>query len=115
MRHEKKRLLKICEELTSFLLAAGATHIESAIHRENGQYRLTFRADYATARRAELEELGEYFNRGGHFGAVEEYWELAGSSEADGTELLLVGMMTEQAEIQVTDDQVLLRLSVCAD
>ena len=113
MRHNKKRVIKMSEELTAFLLRMGATEIESKLQREAGHYRLTYRADYTPACRGELEELKEYLNLSGRFGAVEEYWVLAGSSDmGDGSELLLIGMMTEQADIQLTDTQVELKLMI---
>ena len=110
MRQDKKRILRITEELVNYLFSAGATDVQTRIRRKPGQYLLTIESDFSTAKRGELEELSEYFGRSGQYGTAEEYWELIGDQPGSGSELMLIGMMVSSARIDLAETAVRLEL-----
>lgn len=112
MRQDKKRILRITEELVNFLFTAGATDVRTRIRREPERYLLTIESDFSTGKQGELEELSEYFGRSGQYGAAEEYWELIGDQSGSGSELMLIGMMVSSAHIELEDSSVRLELEV---
>ena len=80
MVHEKKKVVKIVEELTLYFFALGADRIQ-------------------------------YLNCPKNDGMEDVYWELAGSGEPGETsQLLLVGMMIDQAKIRLEEGEVYLEL-----
>ena len=74
MRQDKKRILRITEELVNFLFSIGATDVQTRIRREPERYLITIESDFSAGKREELEELSEYFGRSGQYGAAEAYW-----------------------------------------
>ena len=112
MRQDKKRILRITEELVNFLFTAGATDVRTRIQREPERYLLTIESDFSTDKRGELEELSEYFGRTGQYGAAEEYWELIGDQPGSGSELMLIGMMVSSAQIELSETSVRLELEI---
>ena len=112
MRQDKKRILRITEELVNSLFTAGATDVRTRIQREPERYLLTIESDFSTDKRGELEELSEYFGRTGQYGAAEEYWELIGDQPGSGSELMLIGMMVSSAQIELAETSVRLELEI---
>lgn len=113
MRQEHKRILRIANELSTFFISVGATDISTQLHREGQEFTLTLRSDFLPEKRRKVEELSEYFNRNGQYGAVEGYWELIGCSACgDGSELMLIGMLARHTEITVQESWVTLTLSI---
>jgi hypothetical protein len=111
MIHEEKKITNIVEELTLYLFAAGANHIRSEICLETHQVIIRFQANYHPDSRNYLEHLEKYLNGEKNRGMEDIYWELAGSGDAgDTSQLLLVGMMLEKAEITFEDQEVFLTL-----
>ncbi len=111
MRHEEKKVSKIIEELTIFFFAIGADDMESSIKRKGNHYLITFRANYDIEYKENLNSLEEFLNEQKNDGIEDIYWELAGSGEPGETsQLLLVGMMIDKAEIEFNGDYVHLTL-----
>ena len=111
MTHEEKKTAKIVEELTIFFFALGAEHISSDIHRTDTNAVITFEADYHPMYADKVEKLDQYLNGQKNDGMEDIYWELAGSGDPGETsQLLLVGMMIDQAEITIGDAEVSLVL-----
>lgn len=111
MIHEEKKTAKIIEELTVFFFALGAETIESKIHREENRMVISFLADYRQEYAHKLKKLDEYLNGPKNDGMEDVYWELAGSGEPGETsQLLLVGMMIDRANIRIEEDYVILEL-----
>lgn len=111
MIHEEKKTAKIVEELTVFFFALGAETIESKIHREENQMVISFLADYRQEYAHKLRKLDEYLNGPKNDGMEDVYWELAGSGEPGETsQLLLVGMMIDRANIRIEEGYVILEL-----
>lgn len=111
MIHEEKKVAKIIEELTLYFFAQGANKIESGIDIEENMAVITFRANYNNNCKYEIENIGEYLNDNTNDGIEDIYWELAGSGDPGETsQLLLVGMMIDKADIDIGDEFVTLKL-----
>lgn len=111
MIHEEKKVAKIVEELTMYFFAVGADTMESGIHREGSQVTVTFRANYLPEYRDKLNNLEEYLKEPHNSGVEDIYWELAGSGDPGETsQLLLIGMMIDRAEIRFDGEFVDLKL-----
>lgn len=111
MTHGEKKIAKIIEELTMFFFTLGADKIESGIERHGKQVTITFHSNYQPECRHSLDSLEEYLNEPKNEGIEDFYWELAGSGDPGETsQLLLVGMMIDRAEVTVAEDTVSLKL-----
>lgn len=111
MTHGEKKIAKIVEELTMYFFAVGAHNIKSGIRVEETHAVITFQADYKEEERYRFERMEEYLNETKNEGIEDFYWELAGSGDPGETsQLLLIGMMIDKAEITITDKEVSLVL-----
>lgn len=111
MIHEEKKVAKIIEELTMFFFTLGADEIETKIKREEHTDIIRFRANYDAEYREELHYLDKYLNKEKNDGLEDIYWELAGSGDpGESSQLLLIGMMIEKAEIEIGENKVELTL-----
>lgn len=111
MTHEEKKTAKIVEELTMFFFALGASQIRSQIEKKDTRAVIVFEADYDPVYAYKLEHLNQYLNGPKNDGMEDVYWELAGSGDPGETsQLLLIGMMTDRAEIEVGEKKVKLKL-----
>ncbi len=111
MIHEEKKTAKIIEELTLFFFALGADKIQSGIEKSGKDVTITFQANYHPDYAYKLEQMGEYLNCPKNDGVEDVYWELAGSGEPGETsQLLLVGMMIDKAQIKMGEGEVYLKL-----
>lgn len=111
MRHEEKKIAKIVEEMTVYFFAVGADRITSDIKRESNQIIITIEANYQPQYKEKLDCLEEYLNEPKNVGVEDIYWELAGSGEpGESSQLLLVGMMLDKADIIMGEDFVKLTL-----
>lgn len=111
MTHEEKKTAKIVEELTMFFFALGASQIHSQIEKKDNRAEIVFEADYDPVYAYKLEHLDQYLNGPKNDGMEDVYWELAGSGDPGETsQLLLIGMMTDRAEIEVGEKKVKLKL-----
>ena len=100
MTHEEKKVAKIVEELTMFFFAIGADAMESGIRKEGSQVTITFESNYLPEYEHKISSLEKYMNEPKNEGIEDIYWELAGSGDPGETsQLLLLGMMIDRAEI----------------
>lgn len=111
MVHEEKKVAKIIEELTMFFFTLGADEMQSGISRDGNQVEIFFEANYRKEFTYKLTGLDQYLNGQKNEGMEDIYWELAGSGDPGETsQLLLVGMMIDKADIKVEPEKVTLRL-----
>lgn len=111
MTHEEKKTAKIVEELTMFFFALEATYIDARIEREENRAIIKVESDFSPAYADKLSNLDQYLNGKKNDGMGDIYWELAGSGDPGETsQLLLVGMMIDRAEIQIAKNHVKLTL-----
>ena len=111
MTHEEKKTAKIIEELTMFFFALEASYIDTRIKRHEGEVTIRLEADFNPDFADKLSHLDQYLNGEKNDGMGDIYWELAGSGDPGETsQLLLVGMMIDRAEIELGKDHVKLTL-----
>jgi len=111
MIHEEKKVTKIVEELTLFFFSVGASSIESRIERDHENVVISFCSDYHIDYKEHLHSLNDYLVDQTNDGVEDIYWELAGSGDPGETsQLLLVGMMVDKAEVNIDDKLVKLKL-----
>lgn len=111
MTHEEKKVGKIVEELTMYFFSLGANHITSAIHRDENRVTITMESNYLPEYGEELTRLSEYLNEPKNDGVEDIYWELAGSGDpGEGSQLLLLGMMLDKAEVNIEEEKIRLKL-----
>lgn len=107
MTHEEKKVAKIVEELTMFFFTVGADEIETKIKRDDHTDIIWVSANYDEEYKDELSYLEEYLNKEKNNGLEDIYWELAGSGDpGESSQLLLIGMMIDKAEISITDSRI---------
>lgn len=111
MIHEKKKVAKIIEELTMYFFALGADQIRSDVALEENHATITFRANYHPDYEEKLGGMEEYLSCQKDEGFEDIYWNLAGSGDmSESNQLLLVGLMTDQAQVRIEDGFVNLTL-----
>lgn len=111
MSHNEKKLANIIEELTMFFFSVGAGEIRSGIRVEGHSAEIEFTADYQQEYRDRLDSLEKYFNEPKNEALEDFYWELTGTGDpGESSQLLMVGMMIDKADVQIGEDRVRLRL-----
>lgn len=111
MIHEEKKIGKIVEELTMFFFSVGGDSISSHVKKEGKTVIINFASNYDPAQRERLDYLNRYLNEPKNEGMEDIYWELAGSGDPNETsQLLLLGVMLDKAEVIIEDDKVYLKL-----
>lgn len=103
MKHNKKRILNIIDEIAIYLLSAGATDITINLQDREEDYKITIKSNY---RKSETEQIDKLISalKSKKQEEVEEYcWELSGESDV-GTEIYLVGMMINQVKVKYDND-----------
>lgn len=111
MMHEEKKVGKIVEELTMLFFSVGANNVYSHIERKDGQVIISFEGDYKPEYADNLKSALKYLNEPRNEGMEDIYWELAGLGEpGEGSQLLLIGVMIDKAEILIEENYVQIRL-----
>lgn len=103
VKHNKKRICRITDELMTYLFTMGATDITVNVKEDERQFIIKIRSDFVEFTDQEVNRLFQRLNIERQVEMEEYYWELAGESDVD-TELTLVGMMTDKGEINFIDD-----------
>ena len=111
MTHEEKKIGKIVEELTMYFFSIGADHISSTIDKNGRDVIIKMECNYQPEYREDMSRLSEYLNEPKNDSVEDIYWELAGSGDpGESSQLLLLGMMLDKAEVDISDDKVSLKL-----
>ncbi len=105
MKHTKKRISRIVDEMITYLFSMGATDITVNIKEEETQYKICLKGNYLEKYKNKLLKLNKCLSYPKQEEMEEYYWELTGDCDVD-TELTLVGIMTDKVEIEITDDYV---------
>ncbi len=100
MRRERKRICKIVDEMVTYLFSKGADDISMHIREDEKQFRIYFKSNFTDFSQEDIDKLVQRLNLKRQVAMEEYYWELTGDHEVD-TELELVGMMTDRAEVSV--------------
>ncbi len=108
---EKKKLVKIVEELTLFFFTVGGDDISTRIKEDSDKSTITVSSNYCPECAHKLNNLIEFLNRERNSCIEDIYWELAGCGDTDhSSQLLLVGVMVDTATVDITDDTVTVTL-----
>lgn len=111
MLQEERKVAKIIAELTMFFLALGADNISSSVKRRGEEGTITFRSNYGRGCEEKIQNMDKCLNQQKNDCIEDIYWELAGSgASGDTSQLMLVGMMIDKAEIEQEDGFVKLTL-----
>ncbi|KUO68979.1 MAG: hypothetical protein APF77_19585 [Clostridia bacterium BRH_c25] len=112
MKHLRKRICKIIDELVNYMLSIEATNINVNIENKADHYIITIKSDYSEEKYKRIEKLMRALTSPKTEEIEEYYWELTGESDTD-TELYLVGMMVDKSEISIVDNMLELKLYKC--
>ena len=111
MSHTEKKLASIMEQLTKFFFSVGAKDIRSGIHVEDRFVEIEFTADYQREYSDRIDSLEKYFNEPKNEAIEDFYWELTGTGDpGESSQLLVVGMMIDKADVEIEEKQVRLKL-----
>ena len=113
MFHLEKKITKIIEELTIFFFAVGADEIFSNINikKEDREVVIGIKSNYDVYYSQKVNRLEEYLNKPKNEAIEDEYWELAGSGDpGEASQIILVGMMIDRAEVAIEKSVVYLML-----
>jgi hypothetical protein len=109
MKHNKKRILNITNELSMNLFAVGATNISIQIQERETDFSIHIQSDYSIEKQDKVRQLVEALQSKPNAEVEEFYWELAGDSDV-GNELCLICMMLDQIEVELVDNTIILDL-----
>jgi len=99
MVHEHERVVRMVSELQNFLFSMGAMEIHSEIRETPECFYVSIKGNTRGNICKKLDKLRKLLRMPRQADMEEELWLLAGSVDYD-TELSLVGMMTDSAEIR---------------
>lgn len=102
MRHNKKRLSKIIDELINYFFKIGSKNIHIDVLDEKKQYIITFTCDTKKIKEEDINLLVKCLNTDKSEEMEEYYWELTGECDTD-SELSIVGMMIDDFEISINN------------
>lgn len=105
MKHVKKRLGKIVDELINYFFTMGATDMQIHLEESKDFYKILVQSNYSSEHEKKIAKLIKCLESPKQEAMEEYFWELAGECDTD-TELTLVGMMIDKGEIQFTDDSI---------
>lgn len=109
MKHEVKKISRIVDELTTFLLSKDTNHVDFSIKKDD-QKTIIEIVDYDTHFTEEfIEQLRNTLNIQRQKEVEEYYWRLAGQTDCDD-EMTLVGTMVDEAKIDIVDGNLCMRI-----
>lgn len=98
MKSQRKRISKIVDELILYLFSMGATDISVNIQEREEDFKVYIKGNCLEVEAKKFERLKKALKTPKQEEVEEYYWELAGNADG-GTELSLVGMMIDKAEV----------------
>ena len=104
MKHNKKRVSKIIDELVSYFFKVGSKNIHIDVLEEKLYYKMTFVSDIDSIKEDDINKLVKCLNCEKSAEVEEYYWELTGECNSD-SELSIVGMMIDNFEVSIKDKQ----------
>lgn len=111
MLHDEKKIAKIIEELTIFFFGIGGDDISSNIKKNGNEVTISFKSNYNCECAHKLKGMEKFLKKQKNEGIEDIYWELAGSGDPGETsQLLLIGMMVDDAVVTLEDEYVLIEL-----
>lgn len=109
MKHTKRKISKIVDEMLNYLFHIGGTDINIKINDDSEHYIISFSCQFSLVYLDTLQELERYLSVERNEQMESYYWELAGETETN-TELTLIGMMIDDFYFEYGDNQLELKL-----
>ncbi len=109
MKHETKKICKIIDEMTTILLKEGSGLVELKINRLDDKTIISIVDHDTHFSQKEIDEMIECFNVQRQYEIEEYYWQLVGEVDND-SELTLIGVMVDSAEIYLNDGDLYIEL-----
>ncbi|MBU3146817.1 hypothetical protein [Clostridium sp. CF012] len=106
MKHTHQRNIKIVNELMGYCYNHGSENVHIDINKENKKVVILIRAEIPTMSEEDLELLEKSLNTQRCHEMEEYYWNLTGDNDSY-SELVLVGMMIDEAHITYVDGKYL--------
>lgn len=106
MKHTRQRNMRIAEELILLSYKFGAEDINLNIKHMNNQTIIQIEANYVEINEETIESIKNLLSIQRSSEMEEYYWNLTGESDID-CELTLIGLMTDSAEIELVDGNIL--------
>lgn len=103
MKHINQRNIKIIDELMSFCYKYGATKIDINISTIDKVVTIILSTNIKNLDSSVIKNMERLLSAPRCHEMEEYYWELTGDDDTD-SELTLVGMMTDEADINYTND-----------
>jgi hypothetical protein len=103
MSREHERVVHMVSELLNVLFSMGASKIDVRILEEADRFFISLQGKACLDIRQKLKKTRRLLRMNRSREMEEELWSLAGSVDYD-TELSLVGMMTDEAEIRYDEE-----------
>jgi len=105
MKHEKKKIIKIVDEIMFFLFANGSTEITTKVTEEKERHVIYIWGNFDKKNKDNFDKLIKLLSCPRQRDMEEYYWELTGDSD-QFTELTLVGMMTDEVQVDMQEDSI---------
>jgi hypothetical protein len=99
MSREQERVVHMVAELLNVMFSMGAREIRSEIRESPDQFSVSVRGETRGDIHPKLKKMKKLLRMPRQVEMEEELWSLAGSVDYD-TELSLVGMMTDEADVR---------------
>ncbi len=107
MKHTKKKISRITDELETFCFSIGANDITINIkhNHKDHDFQITLTSDFKEEFRKEVEKVEEILNPEARNAGIELYWELLGESDLDyEVQLGLISQIITSAKVDIKDD-----------
>lgn len=98
MKHEIKKISKILDELVTFCFKHGTNKMDISVENSKDFFKVELHTDNIDCDNKRVKLLKNLLNSPRQTEIEEYYWELAGENDHD-TELSLVGIMVDEAEV----------------
>jgi len=99
MKHEVKKISKILDELITFSFNHGTNKMHIEIEDHNEYFKIELQSNNIDCNDKRVNLLDDLLNCPRQPEIEEYYWELTGECDRD-TELSLVGIMVDKAEVE---------------
>ncbi|MBS4538260.1 hypothetical protein GOQ27_07280 [Clostridium sp. D2Q-11] len=109
MNHEIKKISKIIDELSTFCLLHGAKLMNMSVENNKDHFKIILEMDNLDYSNKKVSRLEKLLNCPRQAEMEEFYWELTGESDHD-SELSIVGMMVDKADIVFEENSLKLTL-----
>ena len=107
MKHNKKKLLIIVDELMMLFLKLGCTGITMNFDTSEKDCTIRMKGNYHFSFRSNIQNLEKMLNCGRNIEMEECYWSVSGAAEINqGSELHVIGSMLDSCSV-VFDDNTL--------